>query len=128
MSTTTPATSINGDFFKSTFSNDGPSCVEVKFETGHVLIRDSKQNAAFAGTPEAQPVIIFPAQYWAEVLDLALASKSGRVDTLSLTLRSDEGADLTGLTSTNKPVTLTYTRDEWDAFIKGVADGQFDIT
>lgn len=27
----------------------------------------------------------------------------------------------------NTSPTLTFTRDEWDAFIKGVKDGEFDL-
>ncbi|MGO4615652.1 DUF397 domain-containing protein [Nocardia sp. 2YAB30] len=126
MSAIKPVTSNNGVFFKSSFSNDGPSCVEVKFDKERVLIRDSKQNTAYVNAPDEQPTIIFPAAQWATVLDLTLAAKSGQVDSLTIDLRSDGGADLSGVAIGGDSVRLTYMPDEWDAFTKGVAGGEFD--
>lgn len=119
--------SNNGAFFKSSFSNDGPNCVEVKFDNGRVLIRDSKQNAAYVNAPDEQPAIVSPAAQWAAVLDFTLAAESGQIGSLAIVLHNDGGADLRGMTQDGNAVTLTYTPNEFDAFTKGVANGEFDL-
>ncbi|MFI6309770.1 DUF397 domain-containing protein [Nocardia fusca] len=125
MSTAKPVTSNNGGFFKSSYSNDGPSCVEVRFHGDRVLIRDSKQNHEYTDVPTSQPTIAVPTARWASFLDLVLSSRSGTVDTLAVAIDGDDRAELTGADTSGKTATLRYTADEWDAFRKGVADGEF---
>ncbi|MBF6464563.1 DUF397 domain-containing protein [Nocardia beijingensis] len=47
-------------WFKSSHSNDSTACVEVCFDGGRVLIRDSK----FAGAPGASPTLAFTPTEW----------------------------------------------------------------
>lgn len=103
-------------FFKSTFSGGDQTCVEVAHRSSAVLIRDSKY------PNNTSPIITVPAEHWAMVLDLALGKNSGPVaDVLTVTVDQDGCATLS-----SESVTLVYNADEWDAFAKGVADGQFD--
>lgn len=51
-----------GEWVKSSYSNAGGACVEVKFITGTVLVRDSKDKRV------DQPVITFPAKGWTSFL------------------------------------------------------------
>ncbi|WP_025353445.1 DUF397 domain-containing protein [Nocardia nova] len=112
---------LRGGWFKSSRSNDGTNCVEIKFTDHRVLVRDSKFLRDPANDPQAQPIIAVPADLWSRVLDLALSSKSGSVDdALTLTVHSDDSATLRGGNTE-----LVYTPAEWDAFVKGVADGEF---
>lgn len=103
-------------WFKSTFSGEAQTCVEVSHRRDSVLIRDSKY------PNNTSPVITVPAEHWAMVLDLALGKNSGTVaDVLTVTVDQDGSVTLG-----SESVTLVYNADEWDAFAKGVADGQFD--
>lgn len=105
-------------FFKSTFSGGDQTCVEVSHQRDSVLIRDSK-----FGEGES-PIITIPAPHWPAVLNLALNGESGEVaDVLAITVDHDGGATLR-----SGGIELMYNADEWDAFAKGVADGQFDRT
>ncbi|WP_083889778.1 DUF397 domain-containing protein [Nocardia pneumoniae] len=47
-------------WFKSSYSNDSQTCVEVCFDSGRVLVRDSK----FQGTPDVRPVLAFTPAQW----------------------------------------------------------------
>ncbi|MGV9333542.1 DUF397 domain-containing protein [Nocardia sp. NPDC003726] len=48
-------------WFKSSHSNDSTACVEVCFDGGRVLVRDSK----FPGAPDASPTLAFTPTQWA---------------------------------------------------------------
>ncbi|MEU1958995.1 DUF397 domain-containing protein [Nocardia sp. NPDC019304] len=48
-------------WFKSSHSNDSTACVEVCFDGGRVLVRDSK----FPGAPDASPMLAFTPTQWA---------------------------------------------------------------
>ncbi|WP_067797352.1 DUF397 domain-containing protein [Nocardia beijingensis] len=50
-----------GSWFKSSHSNDSTACVEVCFDGGRVLVRDSK----FPGAPDASPTLAFTPTQWA---------------------------------------------------------------
>ncbi len=125
MSTNKPVTSNNDGFIKSSYSNDGPSCVEVSFKGAAVLIRDSKQNDEYTHAPDQQPTITYEAVSWPAFSNLALSTMSGQVGTLTVDLHQDGSCDLTGTNRSGEPVELQYTPQEWDAFIKGIADGEF---
>ncbi|WP_040839214.1 DUF397 domain-containing protein [Nocardia brevicatena] len=103
-------------WFKSTFSGSDKTCVEVSHCDGAVLIRDSK----YTGAAAEQPIISVPAVQWPAVLELVLSADSGDIAGTSITVRADGTASLT-----REGMTLDYTVAEWDAFMKGVADGQF---
>ncbi|MGK8511585.1 DUF397 domain-containing protein [Nocardia asiatica] len=48
-------------WFKSSYSSDSQACVEVCFDGGRVLVRDSK----FQASPDASPVLAFTPTQWA---------------------------------------------------------------
>ncbi|WP_431953301.1 DUF397 domain-containing protein [Nocardia lijiangensis] len=127
MSATKPVTSKSGGFFKSSYSNDGPSCVEVKFDGDWVLIRDSKQKNEYVDAPAMQPTIAFPAAHWATFLDFVLRTESGSVDAVTVDLDEDGRADLVGKAPSGHAVTLRYTANEWTAFVAGVGAREFDL-
>lgn len=103
---------------KSSFSRSSSNCVEIAQHSDTVLIRDSK----YTGLTADQPIISISAAAWPVLLDLALTMSSGTVrDTVTVTMHSDGGATLRD----DRGVELAYTPAEWDAFAKGVADGQF---
>lgn len=104
-------------WFKSTFSKDANSCVEVRSVGELIQVRDSK----YRGPKAEQPVITVPAADWSTLLVLVLSRTSGAAGAdVSVTMHSDGGAAITAGTTR-----LAYDSDEWDAFTKGVADGQF---
>ncbi|MEU7765929.1 DUF397 domain-containing protein [Nocardia sp. NPDC049190] len=47
-------------WFKSSYSNDSQTCVEVCFDGERVLVRDSK----FAGLPAIRPVLVVTPTQW----------------------------------------------------------------
>ncbi len=126
MSTTPPVTSMSGGFRKSSYSNDGPSCVEPNIAADPVLIRDSKQNGVYVNDPGQQPMIALSVAQWPDLLDLVLSARSGAVGSLVVDLHDDGSADLIGIAINGESVRLSFTTSEWDAFQKGVADGEFD--
>ncbi|MGQ4616914.1 DUF397 domain-containing protein [Nocardia sp. R7R-8] len=104
-------------WFKSTFSGSEKTCVEVAHRSDATLIRDSK----YVGDAAAQPVIMVPAEKWTAFLDLTLSARSGAVNSgVAVAVHGDGSATVSG-----QNVRLEYTTAEWDAFMKGVADGQF---
>ncbi|QIS17611.1 DUF397 domain-containing protein [Nocardia terpenica] len=109
--------STNIHFYKSTYSGGDQTCVEVAHRDDVVLIRDSK----YAGPVDEQPVVSLSSAHWTALLDLASSNASGQVDSVTVSVHPDGGATITG-----RDAALVYTPAEWDAFTKGVADGQFD--
>ncbi|MFE3317510.1 DUF397 domain-containing protein [Nocardia sp. NPDC059195] len=104
-------------FFKSTYSGGNGSCVEVAHMSSSVLIRDSK----YSGPVAEQPTVRIQAGCWNDFLDLVLSANSGVLDGVAIAVQPSGGA-----TVTQGNNVLVYTADEWDAFAKGVADGEFD--
>ncbi|WP_194838267.1 DUF397 domain-containing protein [Nocardia sp. XZ_19_369] len=105
---------MSADFFKSTFSGGDKTCVEVAHQHEHVLIRDSKD-------PDS-PVISIPAEHWTAVLKMGIDAASGTVaDVLAIAIHRDGSATITG-----HGVDLAYNPAEWEAFVKGAANGEFD--
>ncbi|MBB5914184.1 hypothetical protein BJY24_003051 [Nocardia transvalensis] len=109
---------MSTSFFKSTFSGSDQTCVEVAHRTDTVLIRDSK----YTGPVHEQPTVSVPASDWPAFLDLVLSLRSGKPGgAVEIALHPDGGATIVG-----EGAALVYNADEWDAFAKGVADGEFD--
>jgi hypothetical protein len=109
-------------WFKSSFSKDANSCVEVRFTDGMVFVRDSKYLRDPSNDPALQPTIALSAESWTAFLSLTT------VDTAVLVpgLRSVEHHDSGGLTITATDGTaLTYTQSEWTAFAAGIRAGEF---
>ncbi|MBF6330729.1 DUF397 domain-containing protein [Nocardia transvalensis] len=104
-------------FCKSTYSGANGTCVEVSLGRDSVLIRDSK----YAGPADQQPIVSIAPTDWQSFLDLVLSSESGTLPGgIKLSLHPGGGATITAETAA-----LVYSAAEWDAFTKGVADGQF---
>ncbi|MCM6778590.1 DUF397 domain-containing protein [Nocardia sp. CDC159] len=108
---------MHTEWYKSTFSGEAQTCVEIAHRSAAVLIRDSKYSGSAAG----QPIISVTLRDWEPFLCLALANSSGTLGHgLGVTVNVNGSA-----TIKTRTVTLTYTAEEWDAFRKGIADGQF---
>lgn len=108
---------MSTEFFKSTFSGANQSCVEIAHRADVVLIRDSK----YAGPADIQPIVEISAERWANFLELAIDGRSLQLGEVAVTVHSAGGASIADLTHT-----LEYTSGEWDAFLKGAVDRQFD--
>ncbi|MBH0781224.1 DUF397 domain-containing protein [Nocardia bovistercoris] len=119
MTTTATLRSVCTGWFTSTKSNNGNQCVEVRFVGDAVLIRDSKYRRDPANRPGDEPIITVTANEW--TLFLGLLTTGRPADRLI----ARTGADGT-TTLRHGHTTLTYTPEEWDAFVAGVHDGEFD--
>ncbi|WP_154789863.1 DUF397 domain-containing protein [Nocardia aurantiaca] len=109
---------MSAEFFKSTFSGGDGTCVEVAHRADRVLIRDSK----YTGPSHDQPTLAIARDLWPAFLNLVLSANSGRIgEQLSVNVFADGCATLAG----PQGVTLEYDAAEWDAFTKGVANGEF---
>ncbi|MFI5776028.1 DUF397 domain-containing protein [Nocardia sp. NPDC051570] len=116
------STTTGHGWFKSSFSTQSSSCVEALFTEGAVLIRDSKYLRNPANDPAAQPIISILAKDWREFL----ASATG------VGVQSSHGVPVIEAASSGAVVlragdgtTLTYTPDEWTAFVSGIRAGEF---
>ncbi|MEG8182577.1 DUF397 domain-containing protein [Nocardia terpenica] len=109
-------------WFKSSFSKEAASCVEVSFVGDTVLIRDSKYLREPSNVPAAQPIIELSAADWTHFLSLALGRPTPSVPAIhSITHHSDDTVTITATNNT----TLTYTPTEWSAFLAGIQAGEF---
>jgi hypothetical protein len=108
---------VTSTFYKSTFSGANQSCVEVCHQEDSVLIRDSKYN----GPADRRPIVKIPAEIWPHFLSAALGGSSARItDEVLLRVHDDGSATISAPNNT-----LSYTQDEWDAFMKGIANEEF---
>ncbi|MFE3222528.1 DUF397 domain-containing protein [Nocardia sp. NPDC059228] len=106
---------------KSSYSgSNGGQCVEVCPAAGQVLVRDSK----YARPAESRPIIAVPNDAWPTLLELALSGGVGELGE-ALVLERRRGGDTAVVD--RQGIELLFTAPEWDAFAKGVADGQFDL-
>ncbi|WP_433195836.1 DUF397 domain-containing protein [Nocardia sp. CA-107356] len=121
MSSTNVIPAGNG-WFKSSFSKDSTTCVEVSFDDNPVvLVRDSK----YQGAATLQPIIAVPAHSWPHFLGivtgdltddhtvLGIPTVEHDADTGDVILRDEVGT------------ALIYAASEWDAFVAGTAAGEF---
>ncbi|WP_225725518.1 MULTISPECIES: DUF397 domain-containing protein [unclassified Nocardia] len=114
--------SIRSSWFKSSFSKDAATCVEIRFNGETVLIRDSKYDPTCESTP--QPIISVPASVWPQFTAYALGHRSPKLDALpSITVHPDGGATISSVDG----ISLTYTSFEWAAFIAAVEAGEFAL-
>ncbi|MEV6430763.1 DUF397 domain-containing protein [Nocardia sp. NPDC051463] len=119
MATTATARSVFTGWFTSTRSNNGNQCVEVRFDGDAVLIRDSKYRRNPANRPAQEPIITVTADEWTSFLDTIVRGRTPS------DLTASTSAD--GHTTLRRgETTLTYTPEEWDAFVAGVHDGEFN--
>ncbi|NNH72980.1 DUF397 domain-containing protein [Nocardia uniformis] len=116
---TTGSDTCRDTWFKSSFSKEAGTCVEVRFTGDAVLMRDSK----YIGAAQDQPTIMIPIVLWPRILEVALSRSSSKsYDGLAIDVNDDGSV----VVSDGRGVRMAFTADEWDAFAKGVADGQFD--
>ena len=110
---------------KSSFSNGNGACVEVSYDVGTVLIRDSKYRHDLGNDMSAEPIITIPAQAWATFL---AEVETGEREYLNGALTVEHAADgiVTILRSEIDGTTLVYTSDEWSAYVSGVNAHEFD--
>ncbi|MFI5781231.1 DUF397 domain-containing protein [Nocardia sp. NPDC051570] len=117
---TTPRPMRTG-WFKSSFSNQGTNCVEVRFDGDVVLVRDSKYLRNPANDPTIEPVIRMRAADWAAFLEAALGRSVLDVPGLPAIDHHPDGN--ISLRAPDK--SLTYTPDEWLAFVRGIQADEF---
>lgn len=111
-------------WFTSSYSNAVGACVEVKFDTGAVLVRDTKYLRNPANDPAVEPIIALPAIKWKGFLEKVLDPAVEDVLGLPMIDRDPAGgATLRAVDGT----TLGYTEREWTAFVNGVRDGEFAL-
>ncbi|MFE3442416.1 DUF397 domain-containing protein [Nocardia sp. NPDC059180] len=119
MSTTAHSTPRSG-WFKSSFSKESTSCVEVKFSGDWVLIRDSKYLRDPANNPADQPVIPVRADDWMAFLSAAAGQIPGHRRAQPRIERT-----ATAVLLHSADITLAFTPAEWNAFTEGVVIGEF---
>lgn len=105
---------------KASYSGNNNNCVEVAFDDGRVMIRDSKYLRAGLD-PEAQPIISISVAQWRGFLDVA-AGRSSTLTEPAITVHTDGSASLTS----SSGIRLDYTPTEWLYFTLGVAEAEFD--
>ncbi|MBV9845812.1 MAG: DUF397 domain-containing protein [Kutzneria sp.] len=111
-------------WFKSSFSSNANNCVEVRFDGDRVGVRDSKYRRNPANHPGREPIITVTAAQWMVWLDeLTGHADMGTNGVLSVETTPDGGAILRGAGTT---VTLCYTSAEWQTYLAGVREGEFD--
>jgi hypothetical protein len=92
------------------------ACVQVAIEEGRVLVRDSKR-------PDAEPMSLQRSEWMNTVLSPLMA---GRLP--SMVTEVSDGFEWLGHTVDGDGQRFLFTREEWEAFDKGVVDGEFDTT
>ncbi|MFE9579557.1 DUF397 domain-containing protein [Nocardia sp. NPDC006044] len=120
MATTATSRSVRTDWFRSTRSNNGNQCVEVRFDGDAVLIRDSKYRRNPANHPADEPIITVTAGEWTTFLGSVCASGPAPGALTAHTTADGHTTLRHGSTA------LGYTPQEWDAFLLGARDGEFD--
>ncbi|MFI9509068.1 DUF397 domain-containing protein [Nocardia sp. NPDC052566] len=103
---------------------NGGQCVEVAFdvEAGIVLIRDTKFQRNPSNIPENQPVIEMLDAEWDAFLESATSSTAETRHAVPSIERQPSGeVIIRGADGT----TLTFTDEEWSAFVAGVRDSEF---
>ncbi|MFI6042013.1 DUF397 domain-containing protein [Nocardia sp. NPDC051321] len=120
MATTVTPRSVSTDWFRSTRSNNGNQCVEVRFDGDAVLVRDSKYRRDPANHPADEPIITITAREWTAFLD-ALHTPGRTPGALTAHTAADGHTVLR-----HGGTVLSYTPQEWDAFLLGARDGEFD--
>ncbi|WP_280425310.1 DUF397 domain-containing protein [Nocardia carnea] len=126
MSTTQTVEGPRSGWFKSSKSNDGPACVEVKFDADRVHIRDSKYRRDPANNLADEPIISIDATSWQSFLDYVASGReqSPHGDLPAIEYRPD-GAVV--LRAPSPGPTLAFTPQEWSAFVAGVGAREFDL-
>ncbi|WP_024799654.1 DUF397 domain-containing protein [Nocardia sp. BMG51109] len=115
-----PTPTGRSGWFKSTYSDHGNACVEVRFAGEEVLIRDSK----YQGDQAQQPTIAVPACAWGQFLAIVAGETNTTAAPGIPDILHDTQSGETTLQDTAGR-TLTFTPAEWGAFTSGVRLGEF---
>lgn len=110
-------------WFTSSRTNNGNQCVEVRFDGDAVFIRDSKFRRDPARSHAHEPIITVTAAEWMRFLTVLLNPGPAPADTGLLQARPAPGGH-TALRHAG--IGLVYTPGEWEAFLAGARDGEFD--
>ena len=111
-------------WFKSSYSNNGGGCVEVKFDGDSVLVRDTKYRRNPANDPATEPIIALPSFKWKGFLEKVVDPAVGDVVGVpAIELDPAGGATVRAADGT----ALVYNEAEWSAFISGINDGEFAL-
>ncbi len=94
----------------------------VMFGLGMVLIRDSKYLRNPKNDPALQPTIEIPEQDWLAFLS-EVTSDASTYSNGALTV--EDAAGMKGLRSIADGKVLSYTAEEWGAFVAGAKAGEF---
>ncbi|WP_459962294.1 DUF397 domain-containing protein [Nocardia sp. IFM 10818] len=105
---------------KSALSQDGSACVEVAFVGAVVALRDSKYRRDPQNRIDEQPVICLPADQWQTFL-AAVTEGSFSPAEVRIQLHDDGSATV----SDQFGVQLSYTVEEWNAFIAAIKSNGF---
>ncbi|QBS45880.1 DUF397 domain-containing protein [Nocardia sp. CS682] len=112
---------------KSSFSNNGgASCVELNFAGDRVFLRDSKYLRDPANDPNSQPLLSMEAALWPVFCADVVRSVQRRIHGLPVIDRRSDGW-VTVRAEGSDGVVLTFTPDEWTAFIDGIEAGEFEL-
>ncbi|MEG8179249.1 DUF397 domain-containing protein [Nocardia terpenica] len=111
-----------GNWFKSSYSDHGNACVEIRFVPGFVQMRDSK----YSGAEDLQPIITIPIQTWPHFLAIASgdAIDNGTVPEIPMIEHDSASGAVTVQCRTSRQA-LAFTNLEWTAFVAGVFDREF---
>ena len=104
---------------KSSFSSGNGCCVEVRTSDGMVEVRDSK--CSRASSPNGSTVLRVEAMQWMSFVDQIRSSGSSNGLQGVSAIRSSDG----GVIIASDGDGLRFTMVEWNAFVQGVEDGQF---
>ncbi|NNH75659.1 DUF397 domain-containing protein [Nocardia uniformis] len=112
-------------WYKTTRSNGATQCVEVRFDSPNsVRIRDSKFRRHPDNIGRAEPTLTVAPAEWRDFLAVVTNRASDSHDAV---LTATHAGDVVVMTSTLTTVSLSFTVEEWEAFLAGARDGEFDI-
>lgn len=112
-----------GDWVKSRFSNGQCACVELLQRGPTVWIRDSKDVRGSGVDPDSVPMIAVPVELFGAWVDAVRARPLPLVVGPLLTSATAEGGAT--ILHESSQVALTYTAEEWSAFVAGVEADAF---
>lgn len=112
------------DWRTSSYTDNGASCVEVAPIPDAVLVRDTKDH----GTG---PVVEFSPEQWAALVRDVRPGLDGTAAVTTVELRTvHDGVEVHTRWHLHAPrgdVVLHFTDAEWEAFVAGARDGEFDF-
>ncbi len=115
--------SHRSEWFKSSASNGGGTCVEVRFHGDLVSIRDSKYRRDPANDPCCEPILTVTAEQWTAFL----ADLTGPgIPATDSPLIVESGPTGPLLRTTYQDTVLHFTQAEWQSFLTGVHAHEFD--